>query len=463
MVNTILRLVQVAILARQLSPADYGLMAMVGVVLGFAALFSDFGVNSAFVQRSDVTQEQRSSLFWFNVVVSGCLTLVVVAASPLIARFFGDDRLTQLIMLSALTFVTGALGAQAMAGAQKELNFRSVAVVEIVVSCCSLTIAVAAAMAGWGVYALVTAGLASSVVTTMLAWIVLSRGWRPQTRMHITEVRPFLGFGSAFVANNLVNQFNASMDLFLAGRWLTAAQLGLYSVPRNLVLQVQSAVNPIITRVGFPLLAAVQDDIPRVRSIYLKTLNMTASTNAPVYLAVAWFSSDIVSVLLGPNWERSADLLRILALWGAIRATGNPVGSLLLGMGRADLSLKWNLALLLVYPPLVWAGSMRGPDGVAWAMLAFQLVAFVPGWYFLVRPLCRAGLGEYAIAALRPFFLAFIAVLTGYWVASFADVPLLRLVLGGIVGIPAYFAVSYLANREWTESLRELAGMGRRV
>jgi O-antigen/teichoic acid export membrane protein len=457
-IKALLQVAQVAVLARLLQPEDYGLLAMVNVVLSFAGLFSDFGVNSAFVQRREVTQEERASLFWFNVALSAGLTLAVIALSPLAATFFGDPRLVAPMMLSATSFVIGALGVQLRLAAEKALSFRPVMVLEVCAALMGFAVAVLMALAGWGVFALVAGSLSAALVSTVLAWIFLARGWRPAFRLRLAEVRSFLGFGGALVANNLVNQVNMTIDLFLGGRLLTVAQLGFYSIPRNLTLQVQFMVNPIITRVAFPLIAEVQQDIARVRSIYLRTLNMTSSTNAPIYVGIAFFASDITHVLLGEGWTRSGVILRILALWGALRSTGNPVGSLLLGMGRADLSLMWNLAMLVIVPPVVWLGSTHGPEGIAWALFALAAVLFIPGWLVLVRPVSQAGLGEYSLAALRPFALAALSILPAWLLADLAHAALLRLMLGLVIAAPLYVGLSYLANRQWVDSMLELLG-----
>src|SRR5665811_1225260 len=197
---------------------------------------------------------------------------------------------------------------------------------------------------------------------------------------------------------------------------LAASALGLYSLLRQIVFQIQGLVNPIITRVGFPLIAQVQADIPRVRAIYLKTLNMTAATNAPLYIGIAFFAPEVARIVLGSKWLAVTDLLRLLAVWGLLRSTGNPVGSLLLGMGRADLSLKWNLAMLCLVPPVLWVGSRYGTLGLAWALLGLTVVTFIPGWYMLVRPICKAGLLEYTIAALRPLLIAGVAIAPAYFI-----------------------------------------------
>ncbi|MDA3878203.1 MAG: MOP flippase family protein [Halothiobacillus sp.] len=459
--RALLQLAQVAVLARMLAPEDYGLMAMVSVVLGFASIFADMGVNSAYVQRQDVTQEQRSSLFWLNVGMSSALTLLMLVFSPLIAHFFGDDRLSPLLMLAASTFVISALGQQVRMTAEKALDFLPVVLLEVAAALLGFAAAVTAAFAGWGVYALIWGAIVNAVAATVLAWLFLARGWRPMWRFRLDDVRSYLGFGGALVANNIVNEFNRSIDLLLGGRMLAATALGLYSLPRQLVFQIQGTVNPIITRVGFPLIAQVQDDIPRVRAIYLKTLNMIASTNAPLYVGIAFFAPEVVRIMLGDKWLAAADLLRLLALWGFLRSTGNPVGSLLLGMGRADLSLKWNLAMLFVVPPLLWVGSQFGTMGLAWALLGFAVLMFVPGWFVLVRPLCHAQLGTYSVAALRPLLIAVASIAPAYFLTEQVGNVYLHMLAAVTISAPLYLALSYLLNREWIMAMMQLAAPGR--
>lgn len=456
--KALLSVASITVLARLLVPDDYGLIAMVSAVMGFAGLFADLGANSAFVQRQDITQEQRSSLFWLNVSMSAGMAILVIVLSPLFAQFFGDPRLAPLMMLSSTTFVLVALGQQVKMSAEKELDFKIIVIIEISAVFIGFVTAVLAALSGWGVYSLVASGIVGSAAATVFYWIIVARGWRPMWRLRLNDIRSFLGFGSAIVADNIVNYINRTVDIFIGGRLLGVTELGLYSVPRTLVLQLSGMVNSIVTRVGFPLIAKVQSDTTQVRSIYLKTLNMTAAFNAPLYVGIAFFAPDIVAIVLGPGWDRSGALLRILALWGGLRATGNPVGSLLYGMGRAGLSLKWNLSLLLIVPPVVWIGSEKGPEGMAWALLFLQIGLFIPAWYFLVRPLCHARLLEYSIAALRPFFLAGLAIAIAYGVASQSESAYFRVIIGVSIAAPLYFSLSYVGNREWVAAMMELAG-----
>lgn len=456
--RAVLQLVQIAVLARLLAPEEYGLMAIVGVVLSFAALFADFGLNSAYVQRQEVSDTQRSSLFWVNIIFSLTVTLIIVLLSPLIANLFDDSRLTPLLMLSSASVFGNALGQQIRMTAEKSLNFRPIALIEISAMLLGFISAIAAALSGMGVYSLVLGSLINAFCSSLLAWSFISYGWRPHPRISLNEVKPFFGFGGAMIGNNMVNQLNMNLDVIFGGKLFNYTELGLYSVPRNLILQLQFLINPIITRVGFPLIAMLQDDIPRVRSIYLKTINMTASTNAPLYIAAAFFAPELIELWLGPKWTESAHLLSILSIWGFLRSAGNPVGSLLFGMGRADLSLKWNILLTFVLSPILWMGASYGPEGLAWSLIIFSVTMYIPSWYILVRPLCNATLKEYTVVSFRPLFISIVSIAPAYYLTISIDNSLLRILCAGAIATPCYAFISYKLNREWFNSILEFIG-----
>ncbi|VWX32734.1 Colanic acid exporter [Limnobacter sp. 130] len=443
-----LQLMQIVVLARFLTPTDYGLMAMVLVVLSYAGLFSDMGLSTAFVQRQQISHEERSSLYWLSVAVGGALMLIVMAISPLAAMFFKEPQLIPLMLLIATNFLVIAFGQQLRMDAEKSLNFRPVALIEISAAMVGFAVAVFTAWLGWGVYALVVAAMISAWLTMFLSWRMLAQGWRPAWRLRWSEVRWFARFGGGMVLNNVINHVNFTVDLILGGRILGAGLLGLYSVPRNLILQVQGMVNPIFTRVGFPLISSIQYDKERVKQVYLKTMNMTATINAPIYVAIAVFAPEIVLLMLGPKWMEAGPLMRVLALWGLLRSFGNPAGSLLFGLGHVRLATKWNAALLFLVIPVVWFGSQWGAIGMAWAMAVLMAVLFVPGWLFLIRPTCGAGLGEYSEQIALPTLQAGLAGLTAWYFTHMIGTPLMRLILGLCIGITVYAALLYVTNKQ---------------
>lgn len=451
-----LSFLQMAILARLLAPADFGLMALIMAVTAFAQIFSDMGVSNAIIHHQRVSQEELSSLYWLNVLASSGMMFSVMLASSAVARFYDAPALQPVLMVVSISFLMSALGQQLRVVAEKEMRFAALARIELIAAVFGFMIAVAWALVWPSVYALVAGLMASGAMLTILSWRNLANGWRPMMRLRLREIRHFLAFGGYMVANNLVNTFNAQADIFIGGRLLTASALGIYSLPRDLSLRVGSAINPIVTRVGLPVMAKAQHDKVFLKNVYLKTLRMTASVNFPIYMALAVFAPEVVTLIFGEKWNDAAPLLRILALWGMFRSTGNPVGSLTFAVGRADLAFKWNMGLLLVVAPLLWLGGQYGPKGMALSLLLLAFGLSVPAWYVLVRPLCGARFFEYYDQMLRPLVVALLSSGMAYAMAWPFDNTIARLGIGLSVGASAYLVLSRWLNGSWFNAMGEL-------
>ncbi len=449
---------QVAILARLLDPADFGLMALVVAVIAFAQIFADMGVSNAIVHHQQVSQEELSSLYWLNVVAGGGMMLLLMFTSPFIASYYDVPALQPLLIVVSVSFLVVTLGQQLRVVAEKELRFAQLARIELAAVTVGFAVAVTWAFVSPSVAALIAGTMASAAAMTILSWCFLAQGWRPMMRLRLLEIRRFLGFGGYTMANNLVNTFNMQADILIGGRFLSAQALGVYSLPRDLSLRVAGMINPIVTRVGLPVMAKAQHDRAFLKNVYLKTLRMTTSVNFPIYLAMAVFAPEVVVLVFGAQWADAAPLLRVLALWGLLRSAGNPVGSLIFAVGRADLAFKWNLALILVVPPALWVGAQYGNQGLALALILISLILVVPSWYVLVRPLCGAGFAEYFRQLLIPLIVASIAVAVAY-AASWPLVnPAARLSAGIGAGGLTYLVLSNWLNRPWIDAMRELLG-----
>jgi len=258
------------------------------------------------------------------------------------------------------------------------------------------------------------------------------------------------------VGNNLVNSFTTQIDILIGTRLFGAQAMGAYTLSKNLTLNVQNVINLIVTQVGLPVMARAQDDDERLRRIYLQTIRMTASVNFPIYIAIAFFSVDIVNLMLGEKWAHAAPLLQVFAFWGLLRSIGNPVGSLLFAKGCANLAFKWNIVLMFLITPTLWAGSYFGLYSMALTAAAVMAALFIPGWYFLVRPLCGAKFVEYAVQVIIPFILAAISMFTSAIVTAGLSIGFARLTMACIVGGIVYLVSSLFFNRPWIDAMREL-------
>lgn len=449
-------LLQMAVLARLLAPGDFGLMALVAAVIAFAHIFSDVGMSNAIIHHQKISSEALSSLYWLNVLAGTVLMLLLMLFSPWIATWYHEPRIQLILMLVSATFLITALGQQLRVIAEKKLRFQQLAGVELSASLLGFIVAVAVAFVGGGVYALVAGTLTSAVISTALCWWVLADGWRPMWRLRLGEIREFLGFGAYIMGFSLINTINMQADILIGGRMLGATNLGAYSLPKDLSLRLAMIINPIVTRVGLPVMAKAQGDKVLLKLIYLRTLRMTASVNFPLYMAITIFAPEIVTIMFGSQWQESVPLLRILAMWGLFRSIGNPAGSLVIALGKGKLIFFWSMGQMLIQVPTFWVGSNYGLEGLAFTLLVCALVLPLPQWCIIIRPLCGAQFFEYFKQLTIPFSISVFATATGYAAALPLDGNLLRLGAGTFVGGLVYLILSRWLNNTWFAAIAEL-------
>jgi O-antigen/teichoic acid export membrane protein len=452
-----MQILQMALLARLLAPADFGLMALAGAAVAIALLFSDLGLSSALMHFPLPDRATLSTLFWLNLVFSWLLALLfAVSGWPLSILYEQPDLLAILVWLS-VSFPIAALGQQFRVLAEKELRFSILAQNEIASAVTGTAVAVAAALAGWGVFALVAALLSTAAINSMLAWWRLSFGFYPQVFFNLQLARPFVVFGLHRVGDSFWNTARMQADVVAAGLFATPAAVAAYVVPRDLTLKIANTViNPVITRVGLPVMTLLQGDALALRQVYLKTLMLTASFNFPLYALLALFPQQIVSLLLGEQWTDADFYLRIFALWGLVRSTGNPSGGLLYAVGMARRAHIWNLMLFVATVPLLWlVARFGGMSALAWTMLGWQVAVYVLLWCFLIRPVCDVSFSAYNACMLPPLLCTALASVLAYATANLLPASL-QLPIGSLVLAVAYMLLSWLCNRQWIEALAEL-------
>jgi O-antigen/teichoic acid export membrane protein len=452
-----IQILQTSVLARILLPGEFGLMAIAAAAVAVLSLVVDLGLSQALIHYDDVPPSHRSSIFWLNMLLAFVLMAALSLAAPAIARLYHSDALAPLLCWTSLVFPLAAAGQQLRALAAKALRFDVLARIEILAAVCACACAIVAALLHAGVYALAVAVLANAAIGSLLAWLLLPHEFRPGWHLRPSETRRYLHFGGYLVGESIANAFHRNADVFAGGLVVGANAMGVYSVPRDLSLRVATGINSIVTRVGFPVMAQVKHDRARLKSIYLQTLRMTASVNFPAYVAMGLFAKEIVALLYGPQWREAAMYLQVLAAWGLIRSTGNPVGSLIYATGRTRRAFWWNIAMLLLLPLLYWIGAYGyGLPGLAATAVILQAIIVIPVWYLLVRPCCGATLAEYLTQFGAPLLCALAAGAVAWLGAHNLPHGTLRLAVGGILGAIVYLALSWPLNRPWVDAMLEL-------
>lgn len=454
--KAVLVLLQMGILARILVPSDFGLMALVAAVIAFAQIFADMGISNAIIHHQKISSKELSSLFWLNVLASTVLMLLLILLSPWVAVWYHEPRIQVILIAVSATFFINALSQQLRVTAEKNLRFQQLTAIEVSAACLSFIVTVAVAIAGGGVFALVAGALTGAVVSTTLCWMILADGWRPMWRLRLNEIREFLSFGAYIMGFSLFNTVNMQSDVLMGGRVFGASSLGVYSLPKDLSLRLAMIINPIVTRVGLPVMAKAQDDRKLLKSIYLRTLRMTASINFPIYIAIVIFAPEIVIIMFGPQWQESITLLRIFALWGLFRSIGNPAGSLVFAVGKGKLMFFWSLGQMLVQVPVFWFGSLFGFEGLALSLLACAIVLPFPQWYIVINPICGARFIEYFKQLTTPLVVSTLAAIFAYIAALPFSENITRISSGFLFGGLAYLLLSRWLNNTWFFAMEEL-------
>jgi len=253
-----------------------------------------------------------------------------------------------------------------------------------------------------------------------------------------------------------INYFSSEIDTLLIGKLLDTQALGLYSVAKQLTTRPFDIINPIVTRVTFPVMAKVQDNIERVKDIYLKTINYLSSINFPIAAVIFILAEEITQLFLGEKWLAAVPIIKILAIWAAIRSTSSPVGTLLMAVGKFRLAFYWNLGLFFYVPLGIAIGSYFGVIGVSWSLIIVMSTLIIPNWYFLVHPSCHARFAEYHKQILYPFLISALTIIIASSVLTMVHGVVARIAVSGSIVLIIVISLNMRWNRQMLIDLSRL-------
>ena len=381
--NFVLRIGSLMVLARMLSPKDFGLVGMVTAFTGILNLFRDFGLSTATVQRSEVSEDQISTLFWINLLVGAILAVLAVALAPAVAEFYHEPRLLWITAVLATSFLFNAAGVQHSAIVQRQMRFTALAVINTVSLIVSTVVAIAMAEWGYGYWALVAMTIAGPLVSTAGLWVAVK--WMPGMPRRRAGLRSMIRFGGTITLNGAVMYVAYNLEKVLLGRFWGAEAIGVYGRAYQLVNIPTDNLNSAVGEVAFSALSRVQDDPPRLKSYFLKGYSLVLALTLPITIVCAIFAREAISVLLGPKWTEAVPIFRLLAPTILIFAMINPFSWLLFAIGKVGRSLK----IALVIAPLVIAGYViglpYGPKGVALGYSVAMALWILPHIAWCVR------------------------------------------------------------------------------
>jgi O-antigen/teichoic acid export membrane protein len=371
-----------AVLARLLTPQDYGLIGMVAVATNFVAMFKDMGLSLATIQKSEINYDQISTLFWVNVTISVCIMLLMMLAAPVVSWFFGEPRLTMITVVTAAGFLIGGLAVQHEALLRRQMRFFVLGGIGFTSLTVGYGVGVTLALYGVHYWALVFSQLALLGTNTAGVWLVCR--WRPGRPKRGSGVKAMLKFGGDVTGYSTINYFSRNTDNLLIGRFGGAQSLGLYNKASQLLGLPTDQINEPLFSVAIPALSRLTDSPERYRKAYLRMMEKVVMLTMPA-VAVMIVSADwLVRFVLGPQWGQAAPILICMSISGLFAPVMNTGGWLLVTQGRTRDMLYWSAinAPLAIVPIII--GLRWGAVGVAASYSIVRLLVANPLQFWFV-------------------------------------------------------------------------------
>jgi O-antigen/teichoic acid export membrane protein len=371
----ILQSVATVVLARLLTPADFGLVAMVTAITGLGQAFADLGLSEATIQRHEISHDQVSVLFWINVAIGLGLMLVTIGLAPVLGWFYRQPRLISVTLISSFTFLIGGLRVQHDALLKRQMRFVSMAIRDVTAYAIAVPVAITLAWRGAGYWAIVSLPLTLNFIVMALSWLMVR--WIPGLPRRGTNVRSMIAFGGNVAASYLMSSVNRSVDSVLIGWYWGAHPLGLYSRAYNLLMLPVRQLSGPARSVTVPAFSRLQNDPERLARFYLRAANLIMWITTPIFGFLFVAAQPVIVLVLGHQWGEAAPVFQILV----ISALGQLLfdSSLWLFISRGESARLFKL-LLVMSPIIVGSFAIGLPFGIKGVALSgsVALVVSIP-------------------------------------------------------------------------------------
>lgn len=447
--RTVVTIGSTAALARLLTPADFGFVAMATVVTELAALFANFGFTNLLIQRRSITRLQVDTVFWASTLLGVLLAGVVFALSFGAAWLFREDDVAPLLRTLSLTFLVAGLPSVAWVVLARKLRFRTEFWVQTVTTLGRAGVGIGFAWAGAGAWSLVAGALAGSALQAALAFVAVP--YRPRLRFNAEFLAARWRTSGGYFGSGLLFYAYMNADLVLIGRALGATALGYYQNARSLTDEIRARIAMPLQQVLFPALSALQDDPSRRQQMVLRSSRMIAAVVMPVGFGVAVMAPDLVPVLYGSRWQAMVPVMQMFGVSAALRASSAVAAPLFNASDRVGTAFLLNCLGTALLLGAVVVGLPHGIERVA------MLVAAVAPYSILTLAVALrgVGIGTRGLAhILGPSLVSSMAMGVAVWLArphveASVDLPAARLGVHVVLGGGCYIACLHAMSRQY--------------
>lgn len=362
------------ILARLLSPTEFGIIGMVMIFIVISDVFIDSGFRQALIRKKECTQADYSTVFYFNVAVSIVLYCILFFSSGLISSFFNVPALKDVVKVMGLVIIINSFRLIQQTMLEKRVNFRFLAKITFTASLISGLLGIALAYSGFGVWSLVIKMIAYAFLVTLLCWAF--NRWFPVPVFSIRAFNEHFSFGSKILLSQVISKLVTNTYVFIIARYFSVEILGFYAKANSFNSMISGNLETMVSKVSYPVLASINDDNERLKRGYRKIIKTTMFMSCFAMLFIGISSEALIVTLLGERWLQTAGFLSIMCYGGMLFPMLALNSSILKVKGRSDLFLTTNIAQNLLVIPAVIIGITNGIIPMLYAMLANSIISY---------------------------------------------------------------------------------------
>lgn len=441
------------VLARKLSPTDFGILGLITIFINLSVVIIDGGFATALIRKSDTTREDYNTVFYVNILVSVTLMLLLCVSARAIGVFFDQPVLSLVLPVMSVILLFNACSLIQKTILIKRLDFKSQAWVSLISSITSGAIGIWAAYRGWGVWALAVQQISRQFIMMIGLWIV--NHWLPSLQFSYTSFKDLFGFGSKLLIANVVNSIFKDMFLAVIGKMYTARDLGYYNRADQFNLIFSNNFGQIVQKVSLSSLSQVQDEEERFRALYRKLTRYIGMFSFAAVFGLSAIAKPLIITLIGEKWLPSVYLLQIMSLYAAIYPLQQLNLNILNVKKRSDRFLRLEIIKKFLFLPVIVVGFFFDLQFMIWAAVVYYYVEFfINGWYSYEL----TGYGTLQqVRDLCPIYIISILISIAVWTLTFTNLTYWLMLLSQIlIAVVMYVVVYALIGLPEFKELAEL-------
>jgi len=447
--SVMLQFIANIVLARLLTPDDFGLIGMIMVFIAISNTIVDSGFSSALIQKRDVTQEDYSTIFFVNIILALALFIILFVTAPLIAVFFHQIELINLLRVLGFVLILNAFNIIQNTQLIRNVDFKKIAIINVIATLLACTLAIILAFSGFGVWSLVVQMLAIAFFRTLFLWIW--NNWRPNLIISLNSLKNLFGFGSKLLFSALLDTLYTNIQSLIIGKMFSVRDLGLYSQAIKMGEVPVTTLSGVVAQVTFPVFSRLQDDLISMKNGVKKSLKSLVYVNFPIMVLLIIIAKPLFLILFTDKWNDAVPYFQILCLPGMLLTLHITNLNILKAAGRSDIYFYLVIPKQIIGIVSIIIGIQFGIIGMLYAMAATSYICLGINAYYSGKVI-KYGMKEQFKDVIPTYILSiFVGIITFLLVGFFSLQYIISMIIMIIIYSILYIGISKFLRFEALE------------